>query len=71
MDDTGVEHPADSSGKVAVSAKSVPLVSRSGENVALWNDIRALIEACPGLPADARQSLIEQGDEACGRAGAG
>jgi hypothetical protein len=65
MEVDGLENTPDSSGKVAVAGKSVPLVSHSGENVALWSDIRTLIDACPDLPAEARQRLIMHGDEAC------
>ena len=39
-------------------------VPQCAENVT-WQQIRTLIEACPDLSAEARQRLIEQGDEAC------
>ncbi|REJ82659.1 MAG: hypothetical protein DWQ29_13055 [Planctomycetota bacterium] len=39
-------------------------VPQCAENVS-WQLIRALIETCPDLSAEARQRLIEHGDEAC------
>ena len=33
--------------------------------IAGWSQIRALIEACSDLPAEAKQWLIEHVDEAC------
>ena len=34
-----------------------------------WGQIRQLIEECPNLPLDVRQSLVAQGDEAASRPG--
>ena len=52
-------------GKRLLLEKVSHWVSHSDENVALWSDIRTLIDACPDLPAEARQRLIMHGDEAC------
>ena len=64
MGDEGLEQHRKTRGKMAVGEESVPLVSHSGENVALWSDIRALIAVCPDLSEEARLRLIQHGDEA-------